>query len=152
KEEVRSVLKDIETTISYSDLAAKSNNYVKMLYHFSQWLPDETLRDFDDNIRTLVAVNKEIKRFQTKTYTPQNIVQRAMNMLRSRSSKNIKSSLAEMYDTSMRIVNGFRLKLKIGEVDLKNLGKTEGLKNLDEATTIYKEKENSLSQKMGLDI
>ncbi len=152
KDEVKQALNDIESAESYSDLAEKSKVYSKMLYHFSQWLSDESLRELDDNIRILIAVNKEIKRFEDKVYTPKTIVIRAMRVLKSKSTSNIKTSLAQMYDTSLRIVNGFRLKIKIGEVDLKNLSRTEGLKSLDEATTIYKEKENSLSQKMGLEI
>jgi DNA polymerase III delta prime subunit len=152
RENVKSALKDIEKATSYSELKMKSKNYQKMIYHFSQWLPYENITTLNNNIRLLIAVNKENQRFATKVYSKQDLAMRAMRVLKSKMDTDIKLSLATMLDTSLRVVNGFRLKIKIGEVDLKNLSRTEGLKNLDEATTIYKEKENSLSQKMGLEI
>jgi hypothetical protein len=152
RDEIRAVLKDIEAAGSFSELKLRSKPYAKMKYHFSQWLPNESIKQLDDNIRILMSVNKENLRFANKVYGKHEIAMRAMRVLKTKMNNDIRTNIAGMYDTSLRTVNGLRLKIKIGEVDLKNLSKTEGLKNLDEATTIYKEKENSLAQKMGSDI
>lgn len=152
KKDIEALLKEIESITSYNDFKEKSLNFKKVAYHLTQWLPYEAILKIESDIRLYVALNKELTRFSDKVYTRHVTAEKALSVLRTNTEKSIKSDIQTMYDTSLRIISGLKLKIKLGEVDLKNLSKTDGLKSLDEATSIYKEKENSLSQRLGLEI